>query len=73
MAEEAFADFEDLLSTTHEEMDSMLSSFMKRQADPTTIPIKRRKLLHELRNWTGEFYCRGTETAKTWPGEEIDD
>ena len=73
MADEAFSDFEDFLSTTHEELDSMLSSFMKRQVDPISIPIKRRKLLHDLRNWSGDFDRRGMETATTWPGEEIED
>ena len=73
MEDEAFADFEDFLSTTHEELDSMLSSFMKGQVDPITIPIKRRKLLHNLRNWSGDFDRRGREIATTWPVEEIED
>ena len=44
---------------------------MKRQNNPITIPIKRRKLLHDLRNWSGDFDRCGTETATTCPGEEI--
>ena len=71
MAEEAFTDFEDFLGTTHKELDSMLSGFMKRQNYPITILIKRWKLLHDLRNWSVNFDCRGMETATTWPGEEI--
>ena len=71
MAEEAFTYFQDFLSTTHEELDSMISGFIKRQNYPIAITIKRWKLLHDLRNWSGDFYCRGMETATTWPGEEI--
>ena len=73
MVGEAFADFEDFFSTTHEELDSMLSSFMKHQADLIMIPIKRRKLIHKLSNWSGDFDSRGMETATTWPVEETDD
>ena len=71
MAEEAFTYFQDFLSTTHEELDSMISGFIKRQNYPIVITIKRWKLLHDLRNWSGDFDRRGTETATTCPGEEI--
>ena len=69
MAEEEFTDFEDFLSTTYEELDYILSGFTKRQSNPIPIPIKRRKLLHDLRNWSGDFDLRGMETATAWPGE----
>ena len=71
MAEESFTDFENFLTTIHEELDSMLSGFMKRPNNPITIPIKCRNLLHYLRNLSGDFDCHGMETATTWPGEEI--
>ena len=49
----------------------MISGFMKRQNYPITIHINRRKLLCDLRNWSGNFDRPGMETANTWPGEEI--
>ena len=71
MAEEAFTDFDNFLSTMHEELDSMLSGFMKLQNDLIMIQIKRRKLFHDLRKWSGDLDPHGMETSTTWPGEEI--
>ena len=68
MSEESFTDFENFLSTTHEDLDSMLNGFMNFQNDPITIPIKRWELVHDLRNWSGNFDRRGMEIATTWPG-----
>ena len=70
MAEKVFTDFEDFLSNMHEELDSMISGFIKRLNYPIAILIKRRKLLHDLRNRSGNFNCRGMETAIAWPSEE---
>ena len=71
MAVEAFNDFEDFLSTTHEELDLMPIGFMKLSVAPITIPIKSGKLIHDLRSWRGDFDHRGMESATAWPGEEV--
>ena len=70
-AEGLFTYFEGFLSTMHEEFDSMLIGFMKHQNDPITIPIKRRELLHDLRNCSSNFDRLCKETSNNWPIKEI--
>ena len=43
MKEEVLTDFKDFLSTTHEELDYMISAFMKRQNNQIKIKIKSPK------------------------------
>ena len=68
---EGFNDFEDFLSTTKDELKSMIDGFYIPNDLAFTIPIKRRKLLYDILEWCGYFYRRDMETGINWKGEEI--
>ena len=68
---EGFTDFEEFVSTTKDELKSMIYVFYKQNDLAFTIPIKRRKLLYYLLEWCGDFDRRGMEAGINWPGEEI--
>ena len=55
---EGFTDFEDFVSTTKDDIKSMIDSFYKRNDLAFTIPIKRRKLLYDILEWCGDFNRR---------------
>ena len=68
---EGFIDFEDFVSTTKDELKSMIDWFYKRNDLDFTIPIKRRKLLYDILEWCGDFDRRDMEAGINWPDEEI--
>ena len=68
---EGFTDFEDFISTTKDELKSMIDGFYKRDDLAFTIPIKRRKLLYDILEWCGDFDRRNMEAGINWPDEEI--
>ena len=68
---EGFTDFEDFVSTTKDELKSMIDGFYKRNDLALTIPFKRRKLLYDILEWCGDFERRDTEAGINWPSEEI--
>ena len=51
---EGFTDFEDFVSTTKDELKSMIYGFYKHNDLAFTIPIKRRKLLYDILEWCGD-------------------
>ena len=62
---EGFTDFEDFVSTTKDELKSIIDGFYKRDDLAFTIPIKQRKLLYDILeeagiNWTYEEIINGT-------------
>ena len=67
---EGFNDFEDFVSTTKDDIKSMIDSFYKRNGLAFTIPIKQRKLLYDILEWCGDFDCRDMEAGINWPDEE---
>ena len=73
METEVFNDFEYFVSTTKDELKSTIDSFYKRNDLEFTIPIKRRKLLYDILEWCGDFYCRDMEAGINWPGKVIID
>ena len=70
---EGFTDFEDFVSTTKDELKSMIDGFYKRDDLAFTIPIKRRKLLYDILEWCGDFDRRDMEAGIHWSNEEIVD
>ena len=68
---EGFNDFEDFVSTTKDELKSMINGFYKRNDLAFTIPIKRRKFLYDILEWCGDFDCRDMEAGINWTDEEI--
>ena len=68
---EGFNDFEDFVSTTKDELKSMIDGFYKRNYLAFTIPIKQRKLLYDILEWCGDFERRDMEAGINCPGEEI--
>ena len=66
-----FNDLEDFVSTTKNELKSMIDGFYKRNDLAFTIPIKRRKLLYDILEWCVDFDCRDMEEGINCPGEEI--
>ena len=68
---EGFTDFEDFLSTTKDDLKSMIDGFYKRNYLAFTIPIKQRKFLYDILEWCGDFDCHNMEAGINWPGEEI--
>lgn len=72
LTEEGFDAFDDFLSTTKEELKSMIDGFYKRNDLGFVIPIKRRKLLYDMLEWCGDFDRHGMEVGLNWPGEEIE-
>ena len=71
MESEIFTDFENFLSTTKDDLKSMIDGFYKQDDLAFTIPIKRRKLLYDILEWCGDFDRRGMEVGINWPDEEI--
>ena len=59
------------MSTTKDELKSMIDGFYKRNYLAFTIPIKRRKLLYDVLEWCGDFDCRDMEAGINWTDEEI--
>ena len=68
---EGFQDFDDFVSTTQEELKSMVDGFYKRSDVDVTIPMKRRKLLYDVHHWCLDFDRRSMEVALNWPNESI--
>ena len=68
---EVFTDFENFVTTTKDELKSMIDGFYKRNDLAFTIPIKRRKLLYDILEWCSDFDRRDMEAGINWPGEEI--
>ena len=59
------------MSTTMDELKSMIDGFYKWNDLAFTIPIKRRKLLYDILEWCGDFDCCDMEAGINWPNEEI--
>ena len=68
---EGFNDFEDFVSTTKDELKSMIDGFQKRNDLAFIVPIKRRKLLYDILEWCGDFNRRDMEAVINSPDEEI--
>ena len=68
---EGFTDFEDFVSTTKDDLKSMIDGFYKRNDLAFTIPIKRLKLLYDILEWCGDFNRRDMEAVINSPDEEI--
>ena len=68
---EVFTDFENFVTTTKDELKSMIDGFYKRNDLAFIIPIKRHKLLYDILDWCGDFGCHDMEAGINWPGEEI--
>ena len=68
---EGFTDFEEFVSTTKDELKSMIDGFYKQNDLAFTIPIKRRKLLYDILEWCGDFDRRDMEAGINCSGEEI--
>ena len=64
---EGFTDFEDFVSTTKDELNSMIYGFYERDDLAFTIQIKRRKLLYDILQWCGDFDRRDMEAGINWP------
>ena len=60
---EGFQDFDDFVSTTQEELKSMVDGFYKRSDVDVTIPMKRRKLLYDVHHWCLDFDRRSMDVA----------
>ena len=59
------------MSTTKDELKSMIDGFYKCNDLAFTIPIKQRKLLYDILEWCGDFDFHDMEAGINWPGEEI--
>ena len=59
------------MSTTKDELKSMIDVFYKRNDLAFAIPIKRRKLLYDILEWCGDFDLRDMEAGINWTDEEI--
>ena len=59
------------MSTTKDDLKSMIDGFYKRNDLAFTIPIKRRKLLYDILEWCSDFDRRDMEAGINWPDEEI--
>ena len=70
---EGFADFEESVSTTKDELKSMIYGFYKWDDLAFAIPIKRRKLIYDILEWCGDFDRRNMEAGINWSDEEIVD
>ena len=68
---EGFTDFEDFVSTTKDELKSMIDGFYKRDNLAFTIPIKQRKFLYDILKWCSDLDLRNMEAGINWPDEEI--
>ena len=68
---EGFTYFEDFVSTSKDDLKSMIDGFYKQNDLASTIPIKRRKLLYDILEWCGDFDRRDMEARINWPDEEI--
>ena len=66
---EGFTDFEEFLSTTKDELRSMIDGFYKRDDLVSIIPIKRRKLLYDILECCGYSDCRDMEAGINWLDE----
>ena len=66
---EEFTDFENFVSTTKDELKSIIDGFYKRNDLAFTITIKRRKLLYDILEWCGDFSRRDMEAGINWPDE----
>ena len=71
MKYEGFTDFDEFVSTTKDELKSMIDGFYKQDGLAVTIPIKRRKLLYDILEWCGDFDRRDMEAGINWLDEEI--
>ena len=69
MKTEGFTDFEDFVSTTKDELKSMIDGFYKHNDLDFTITIKRRKLLYDILEWCGDFNLRDIEAGIKWTDE----
>ena len=58
---EGFTDFEDFVSTTKDDLKSMIDGFYKQNDLAFTIPIKQQKLLYDILEWCSDFDCRDME------------
>ena len=68
---EEFTDFEDFVSTTKDELKSMIDGFYKHNDVAFTIPIKQHKLLYDILEWCGDFNRRDMEAGINCLDEEI--
>ena len=59
------------MSTTKDEIKSMIDGFYKQNDSAFTIPIKQRKFLYDILEWCGDFNHRDMEVGINWPGKEI--
>ena len=59
------------MSTTKDELKSMIDRFYKRNDLAFTIPIKQHNLLYDILEWCGDFDRRDMEAGINWPDEEI--
>ena len=66
---EEFTDFENFVSTTKDELKSIIDGFYKRNDLAFTITIKRRKFLYDILEWCGDFSRRDMEAGINWPDE----
>ena len=60
---EGFTDFEDFVSTTKDELNSMIDGFYKGNDLAFTILIKRLKLLYDILEWCSDFDRRDMEAG----------
>ena len=68
---EGLTDFEDFLSTTKDDLKSMIDGFYEQDDLAFTTPIKRRKLLYDILEWYGDVDRRDMEAGINWSDEEI--
>ena len=66
---EGFTDFDDFVSTTKDDLQSMIDGFYKRDYLAFTIPNNQRKLLYDILECCGYFYFRDMEAGINWLDE----
>ena len=66
-----FTDFEDFVSTTKDELKSIIRGFYKRDDLAFFLPIKRNKLLYDILEWCGDFDRYDREAGLHWDDGEI--
>ena len=73
MESEIFTDFENFLSTTKDDLKSMIDEFYKQDDLAFTILIKQHMLLYDILAWCGDFGCRNMEAGLNWSDEDMID